>query len=135
MGRVDAGTNCKMRHALNAGARKNCLDAKACAQRCGSLKALNPNLFDGCVDACQSAPRPKNAMDYQINYVGPEVMFDMYGIRVGGYDIGDTEEFAAAQERHRMQMEAQAASGQTTRLAMVIMAIILIFGIHTILKK
>jgi hypothetical protein len=64
-----------------------CRKAKRCAcNTCGELKAINPNLFDACIDACQEPPRPENADAYLCGTVGPEVLFNRFGVVMCGFD-------------------------------------------------
>ena len=70
-----------------------CKKIKACACNvCGELKAINPNLFDACIDACQESPRPSTTDDYLCGTVGPEVLFNRFGVVKCGFDPYDTLE-------------------------------------------
>lgn len=70
-----------------------CKRAKKCACNvCGELKAINPNLYDSCVDACQQVPRPTAADQYLCEEVSPEILFNRYGIIKCGFDPYDTLE-------------------------------------------
>ncbi len=70
-----------------------CKNARTCACNiCGQLKALNPNLYDACVDACQQLPRPESADKFLCNTIGPEVLFNRYGVIKCGFDPYDTLE-------------------------------------------
>lgn len=75
---------------------KDCKKRRSCACKCGPLKAINPNLFSGCEDACNASKaydRPKDHRDYMCNMVGPDVLFSRYGIVDCGYSIVDTSQY------------------------------------------
>ncbi len=70
-----------------------CKETKKCACNvCGELKTINPNIYDACVDACQELPRPTSADKYLCDTVGPEVLFNRYGIIKCGFDPYETLE-------------------------------------------
>ena len=66
---------------------KKCKEAKKCACNvCSELKAINPNLYDACIDACQEVPRPTDPDKYLCQNIGPEILFNRYGVVMCGFD-------------------------------------------------
>ena len=86
---------------------KDCKDIRDCMCSCGPLKAINPNLYDGCVDACGSSKasdRPKDHIDYKCNMVGAEALYHFNGGYLDsdcGYDSAyDTNQFCLINPEH-----------------------------------
>ena len=61
--------------------------AKKCACNvCSELKAINPNLYDACIDACQVEPQPTDPDKYLCGNIGPEILFNRYGVVMCGFN-------------------------------------------------
>ena len=72
---------------------KKCKAAKKCACNvCGPLKTVNLNLYDACVDDCQEVPRPVDSDTFLCKNIGPEVLFNRYGVVLCGFDPKQTLE-------------------------------------------
>ena len=124
MAKDDCSTDCGWRYFLNGGARARCRRSKDCSCKCGSLKAINPNLFDGCVDECQAEPRPIDAEDYKCNFVGAETLFSYYGIEACGFSMQDSSEYQAAQSQSKPFLIA----------SIVIGTLLIILALNTIIR-
>ena len=109
--------------------RKGCKSIRDCACRCGPLKSINPNLFDGCVDQCNSAFQPLNHQDYLCRYVGGDVLFNNFGILDCGYDLKRSAQYQA------MNIQ-QSQSGWITKGLIVILGILVTIAVlHFIILK
>ena len=87
---------------------KKCKAAKKCSCNvCGELKAINPNLYDACVDACQEVPRPVDSDKYLCKTIGPEILFNRYGIIKCGFDPYKTLEGELYEKTEQKKVENQ----------------------------
>lgn len=101
MAKDSCDTDCGWRYLFNGGARARCRRSKDCSCKCESLKAVNPNLYDGCVGECQGEPRPRDADDYMCNFVGGESIYSYHGILACGFSPEDSAQHKAAEDNAR----------------------------------
>lgn len=104
---ITSNTNCGLKHPFDAGRRNNCRAAQRCISGCGDLRALNFNLYDGCVEACQQSPRPKNSQQYKCETVGGEALFEYYGLQECGFSLEDSAQHVAFTQLTQTQMQQQ----------------------------
>lgn len=119
MSKTNSGTNCFLKHPVNGSKRRNCQAAKKCVGGCGSLRGININLYDGCTEACQNSPRPRNAEDYQNRYVGAQVMYEYYGVSINGYGIETTDQYKIYQLENQNDLRNRAAVNNNNRMLLI----------------
>lgn len=105
--KIDCGSSCFLR-------RKGCKDIRQCACDCAALKAININLYDACVTACNGSDRPEGEQDFLCNFVGGETLFNQYGLLQCGYTIGDSLQFQAYDIQQQDELQATSDEKKTT---------------------
>lgn len=119
MARDTCDTDCGWRYVFNGGARSRCRRSKDCSCKCGELKAINAQLYDGCLDECQAEPRPFNADDYICNFVGGEALYSYHGLLKCGFLPEDSAQNQAAKEVSRPFIIAAIIAGTLLLLAIL----------------
>lgn len=108
--KIDCGSSCFLR-------RKGCKEIKQCACDCGPLKAVNINLYDACVTACNGSDRPAGATDFKCGFLGGEVLYNQYGLLDCGFQIQDSLQFQA----YNIQLENEVkADGENKGISKII---------------
>ena len=119
---ISCGSNCFL-------GRRGCKDIRACACKCGPLKALNPNLFDGCVDQCNSNNRPLDNQDYLCRFVGGEVLYNNYGLLNCGFTVRDSAQFQSWDIQSNAYNKSQASSNWLVLGLIALLSILLTLGL------
>lgn len=117
----DCGKNCW--------GTSKCKLRRDCACGCGPLKSINPNLFQGCYDACAEPPRPTDPDDYMINFVGGQVMYNNYGMIIGGYNPHESAQYIAYEEQEEKKAEANEGSKSLMLFIQIALGIGIVIGV------
>lgn len=118
---------------------KNCWGFDKCKKRtkcdcdCGELKAINPNLYEACYNACAEPPRPIDADDFMENFLGGEIMFNNYGLLIDGYNPYDSAQYQAFDEQEERKAEANAESGKWIKIIQIFFLAGIVLGLLWIL--
>lgn len=92
---------------------KRCKQARSCAcQVCSELKAINPNLYDACIDECQDAPRPSSTDTYLCDNIGADILFNRYGVIKCGFNPYETLEGQLYTEQEAQKEENRTFQNQ-----------------------
>jgi hypothetical protein len=126
--RIECGTSCFLR-------RKGCKDIRQCACTCGPLKSINPNLFDACVDQCNTGSFPTDVQDFKCNFVGADVLFNYYGLIDCGYTVQDSASWQMFEGWTDETKEANESSAKTTKVIVFTLALLIIMGFLSLLIK
>ena len=109
--------------------REECKKSRSCACNvCNPIKAINANLYDACVDACQADPRPTDKDSYLCKAIGPEVLFNRYGLIMCDFDPYETVEgelFVATEQKVAEKTKNQ--SSMIWAMGGVLLLLILVF--------
>ena len=136
MARIECKSGCFLRP-------KNCKKIRDCACKCGELKSINPNLFDGCVDACNSGKAPANVDDYLCNFVGGDALYSYHGLLLCGFTPDQSTELKTVEETmdliremNEVQAQADAPAAKVRKAIIAILLILITLGsIYLIFKK
>lgn len=126
--KIDCGSSCFLR-------RKGCREIKQCACDCGPLKAVNINLYDACVTACNGSTRPQDHEDFLCNFLGGEALFNQYGLLKCGYTIEDSLQFQAYDQQLQDEITATAGGKKTTNILIYVLLGILLLVIINFLRS
>lgn len=126
--RIDCNSSCFL-------ARKGCKDIRKCACNCGPLKAINPNLFDACVDQCNTDDRPVSGNDFMCNFLGGEVLFNNYGLLQCGYELEDSAQYIAFNDQVEAAQSANAGTQVIVKGLIVVFIFLITAGLASIIFK
>ena len=130
---IDCGSNCGWKW----GRVKKCKEIRDCACRCAPLQAINPNLYEGCKNQCNSSnsdDRPKDEQDYMCNYVGGEAIFTNYGILECGFQVEDSAQHLTWSLQKQQEEIETAESKKMTKGIIIAMVGLVIFGFVSIIR-
>lgn len=121
-GVIYCGTSCFLK-------KKGCKDIKKCACRCGPLQAINPNLYDACVQQCNSGTFPTDYQDFMCRYIGGEAMWKLYKIQSCGYDPFESAEAKILQERTEQDAAGDQQNQNFAYIVVGILAVVILGGL------
>lgn len=128
MAYINCDTSCFLK-------KRSCKGIKQCACSCGSLQAINPNLFDACVKQCNSSDRPKDAQDFICRFIGGETMFNMYGVLACGMKLEDTTQYKTYDVQQENDKETEEGSRIITYIILAVFALIIMGGLALLFRS
>lgn len=126
--RITCGSSCFL-------GRSGCKAIRSCACNCGPLKAINPNLFDACVDQCNSDERPNSADDFLCSFIGGETLYNNFGLIRCGYSPHESAQYQSYKEQMEDAAKANASSQLIGRVVIFSLLIVVVVGFLRLIIK
>ena len=127
---VECGDKCLKFGELNKKAIARCKEKATCVcDRCATFRAISPNLYQSCMESCNSedvSKRPTSKDEF-LKKFDPNDLFTIYGIKVDGFDITKTTEYIKNAEGQKKTDEQEGFLGKIILMCMVGLGGVLVY--------